>query len=162
MQLSSAKDKQNSAPIAVVGAGNWMVAYDRIGPRVLELVQSRYDSKVRLYNTGSAGLALLDCIHGQDLMLIIDACAGMGPPGEIRTVHWQQCDSCSAGGNVHQIGPVETIKIAEQLFPERLPRKILLILVETQHLTDTAIETACRQVIGIIDQEIDYWQLSHN
>jgi hydrogenase maturation protease len=153
--LSCSNDtKSNTAPIAIVGAGNWMITYDRIGPKILEMITNRYGPEVALFNTGSSGLALLDCINGQELMLVIDACKCGGPAGRIRIVPADYNSDILQGPSIHQIGPLETLIIAKYLYPQQLPRKVLLILTDTDGMNQAQMEAACRRVIWVLDREI--------
>jgi hydrogenase maturation protease len=148
--------RKAAGSIAVVAVGNRMVFGDQIGPKVLDAARGRYGPEVALIDAGSACFSLLDCIEKQDLMLVVDACNAGGAPGEIRVrdaaaVSWPEI---SAGTGLHQIGPLETMAIARRLFPERLPRRLLFILVETNHIDDARMNTASRQVLTVIDREI--------
>jgi len=144
--------------ISIVGAGNWLISYDRIGPKVLELVAGRYDSAVELCDIGSAGLALLDYLHGQELMLIVDACLQGKQPGEVCVIE-PSLDSLNVNiTSVHQIGPLETLLLAKRLFPEKMPQQIKLILVETNGIDDKKEAIACQEVLAILDREIEAWQ----
>lgn len=147
-------------PVCVVGAGNWLVTHDRIGPRVLELVESRYGLEVELYDVGSSGLALLDHLHGQDLMIVVDAGMFHGKAGEIRTIEPDLRAPMPQVSSMHQIGPLETLAIANRLFPQNMPRRVLLIIVETNLIDDDTEEAACREVVTVLDREIEAWELS--
>jgi len=148
-------------PISIVGAGNWLISHDRIGPKVLELVKGRYGSEVELCNIGSAGLALLDYLHGQELMLVVDACLQGIQPGEICIV--EPClDTLNINiTSVHQIGPLETLTFAKRLFPASMPQRIRLILVETYGIDEKKEAVACQEVLTILDREIGAWQHDH-
>jgi hydrogenase maturation protease len=141
----------------VVGAGNWVIAHDRIGPRVLELIESRYGPDVELCALGGSGLALLDHLHRQELMILVDAGVFPGRAGEIRAVQPDLSASLGRVGSAHQIGPLEAMVIADRLFPEDMPRRLLLIVVQTSQLDDDKAEAACREVVGILDREIEAW-----
>lgn len=140
-------------PISVIGAGNWLVSHDRIGPRVLALVEGRYGPDVELCDIGSGGLAILDHLHGQDLLLVVDAKVG-GTPGEVVVVIPDLDTPPTSEASVHQIGPVEALCVAKHLFPEKMPRRVLLVLVDTTDIDTEQEEEACRQVVTILDSEI--------
>ena len=142
--------------ISIVGAGNWLISYDRIGPKVLELIQGRYSSEVELCELGNTSLALLDYIHSQDLMIIVDAGLQGKAPGEISVMVPDLNNPTVAITSVHQIGPVETLAIAKRLFPEQMPKQVLLIMVETNGIDAKMEETACQQVVNILDNEINF------
>lgn len=151
---------ESRQPVCVVGAGNWLVAHDRIGPRVLELIGSRYGPEVALRDLGSSGLALLDLLDRQDLLLVVDAGIFQGRPGEIRVVEPDLTAPPARVGSVHQIGPLETLAIANRLFQDKMPRRVLLVVVETQGIDDDTAEAACREVVAVLDREIASWERS--
>jgi hydrogenase maturation protease len=146
------------ARIAVVGVGNWLISYDRIGPKVLEICEGRYGTDVELFEAGSAGLALLDCIHRQDLMLVVDACNTGGKCGEIRLSEMDFEAEFSPGPGLHQIGPMETLAVARQLFPEALPRRVVFVLVETGGMSEAQLDEAGQRVLAVLDGEIERLQ----
>ncbi|MCP4695946.1 MAG: hydrogenase maturation protease [Gammaproteobacteria bacterium] len=144
--------------ISVVTAGNWLILHDSIGPRVLELIQDRYGPEVELCDVGNAGLALLDHLHRQDLMIVVDACLLGGHPGEVRVIEPDLAASPLEAGSVHQIGPLETLFLADRLYSEKMPARILVIAVETNGIDANTHEAACQQAVSILDREIAGWQ----
>lgn len=144
-----------------MGAGNWLISYDRIGPKVLELIQGRYGAEVELCELGSTSLALLDHIHGQELMIIIDACLQGNLPGTITVMAPDLNNRVVEMTSVHQIGPLETLAVANRLFQEKMPQKILLVMIETNAINEKMEESICQQVVKILDQEISSWQRDH-
>lgn len=151
-------DRDQSAPVAVVGAGNWLVASDRVGPRVLERIRGRYGPEVAIRNMGSAGLALLDHLHGQELMFLVDACLLGGPPGRVHVSELSFEGTPMSVGSIHQIGPLETLTIAARLYPERMPKRAILIGIETEGMDDRTEEIACEEAVAILDGEIEGWR----
>nr|VFJ64844.1 MAG: hydrogenase maturation protease [Candidatus Kentron sp. FW] len=163
-------------PISIAGAGNRLIAHDRIGPRVLRLIKGRYGPEVELCDIGTSGLRLLDYLRGQTLLVVIDACLMNEAPGTIRVLE----SSAARGGrahssfhsnrarddgplfdigqvrstSVHQIGPLETLAVAERLYKEKLPRRVLSIMVETRDIDAATEKKACREVVGILDREV--------
>ena len=74
----------NPGPAVIVaGSGNWLLGHDRVGPRVLAMIEGRYSQQVEICDLGTSALALLDHLHGQDLLVIVDACIGYGAAGEV-------------------------------------------------------------------------------
>lgn len=143
----------SEAPVSIVGAGHFMISYDNIGPRVLELLEGRYDDKVvELICIGTAGLGLLDYMRGQSLLVVVDACVDDRQPGEVivREIDFDVVPSRES--SVHQIGPIETLQVAKHLYPETLPRRTLLVLVETRDTDEATQEHACRRVVELLDR----------
>lgn len=140
--------------VAVVGIGNRLVFCDQIGTRVLDDCRARYGPEVELLDAGTASFSLLDCMRCQDLMLIVDACCMGENPGEIRVEEMDSAEDPTPGTDLHQIGPLETFAIAAKLFPEILPLRTLLIMVETEGIEEMDMQKASRQVVSIIDREV--------
>ncbi len=151
-------DWGHSQPVAVVGAGNWLIASDRAGPKVLERIRGRYGPEVEVRDMGSAGLALLDHLHGQELMFLVDACLLGGPAGRVHVSEPRFDGKPAPVGSVHQIGPLETLTIAARLYPEQMPKRVVLIGIETEGMNDRTEETACQEAVAILDREIERWQ----
>lgn len=144
--------------ITLAGAGNAFFSYDRIGARVLSAARGRYGAQVELCDLGSSPLALLEHLHGQDLLLVVDAGLMGAAPGEVAVVT-APVDGVVAGlSSVHQIGPLETLAVGARLYPERMPRRILVLAVETAGLDDAGEASACERVIAIVDGEIRAWR----
>ena len=152
------KTEGDAPPISLAGAGNWFVAHDRVGPRVMELATNRYGPEVELCDVGVSGLRLLDWLRGQELLIVVDAGNFSPVPGKIRV---QEMDGSIATGDgvttVHQIGPLEVLDITARLYPENLPHRVLLVTVETTGITPEQLELSCQQIIPIIDRIIDEW-----
>lgn len=131
-----------------------MVAQDRVGPRVIELLRDHCADTVQLCDVGTSGLDLLDKFLAQDLMIIVDACVGMGAPGELVQTEPDLEAMPTPSASVHQIGPLEALLVAKHLYPERLPKRVLLMLVETGGVDDDTAEEACHRVVDAVQREI--------
>ncbi len=145
-------------PVTIAGAGNPLLSCDRIGSRVLSLITNRYGKDVELWDAGTNGLSLLDILHRQDLLIVVDACFGEGPPGRVAVVDPATKETVSRGASIHQIGPVEALLVGRYLYPERMPQRLLLITVDTNGLTDGEEEAACQRAIQSLDFEIGVWR----
>ncbi len=144
--------------VLVAGAGNALLACDRIGPMVLEAIGDRYGGDVELCDIGCTALALLDHLDGQDLLVVIDACIGRGEPGDVFTVEPDLDALLAPGTSAHQVGPVEALVVARHLWPERLPKRVVLLLAETGAIDEATEAAAFERVIKQLDREIDDWR----
>ena len=108
---SSGIDEPAESRILVAGAGNWLLASDRIGPRVLEMVSERYPSGVELCDIGSTALSLLDSLRGQDLLIVIDACVGRGTPHTV----WSsgQCADMTCNTDANSVHGVPNVTLTD-------------------------------------------------
>lgn len=151
MFSASCRGNRTKPAIAIVGSGHWWVASDRVGPTVLEKLEGRYGADVQVNDIGTSAFGLLECLDNQDLMLIVDACARGGAPGEIYVTRPDLENSVPCTPGLHQIGPMETLMVAKHLYPQKLPNIIVLILVETEGLEPSKLDIVCQQVVSVID-----------
>lgn len=144
--------------ITVAAAGNWIISCDRIGPRVLEDVERLAPRGVELADVGTSGLALLDRLHAQELLVVVDACVGRGRPGEVLVEDPDLLAPFGRDPSVHQIGPREALAVARHLTPEVMPARIRLVLVETGGLQEPDEDDAVRRAAGAVLAEIECWR----
>lgn len=73
---------------AIIGVGNVLQRDDGIGVKILKFIDAayRFPPNVALIDGGTAGAALQSSVMGKDWLMIIDALAVPGKPGEIRLV----------------------------------------------------------------------------
>jgi hydrogenase maturation protease len=109
---------------------------------------------VELCEIGTTGLGLLDHLRGQRLLIVVDACRAGVQPGEVRELEPDLDAPPPPSSSVHQIGPLETLFIAKRLSPELLPSRILLVLVETEGLSEAEEVDACGRAVAAVEREI--------
>jgi hydrogenase maturation protease len=144
-------------PVTVACSGNWLLGHDRIGPRVLDMIDGRYEWAIDICDLGTSALALLDHLRAQELLLVVDACVGKGQPGEVMVETPDLGAALGRETSIHQIGPLEALVVAGHLEPEKLPQRTRLVLVETAGLDEAAEAAACERVVEILDSEILGW-----
>jgi hydrogenase maturation protease len=145
-------------PATVAGAGHWLLGHDRVGPEVLARLAGRVGADVELADLGCSGLALLDRLRGQELLVVVDACVGRGRPGEVMVV---EPDLDRLGGtwaSAHQVGPVETLAVGRALYPELEPERVVLVLVETADLEEPNEDRACAEAVAAVERELETWR----
>jgi hydrogenase maturation protease len=148
------------ARVTVAGAGSRLIPCDSVGPRVLELCSGRFGEEVELFECGTTPLSLLDCIRGQELMLIVDACTGVFRSGEVRIMDLEQTHELTGGNGMHQLGPMEALAVARSLYPEKLPQRTVLVMVETEGLSGIELEKVCGRVLTVLDRQMEGWRSS--
>jgi len=156
--MAEAASTADRFPAAVAGVGNWLIGADRVGPAVMTALQGRVDADVELCDIGSAGLGLLDHLHGQELLVVVDACIDGERPGQVRVSDLTAERLPSGGCSVHQVGPVESLAVMQLLHPDRVPRRCRLVTVETGGLDPAREEDACREAVAAVMREIATWR----
>jgi hydrogenase maturation protease len=73
-------------PVAVIGLGNVLMGDDAFGPTVIALLQAAWEfpPDVELVDGGTPGLHIFAAVHGRRALVVVDAIAGPGEPGELR------------------------------------------------------------------------------
>ena len=128
--------------VAVAGVGNWLMAEDCVGPRVLDCVAERYGDAVERIDLGTGGLTLLDHLRAQDLLIVVDACTGRGAAGQVFLEEDRPAGEGPRGVSLHQVGPREALEIAREVAPQSLPARVVWLLVETEGLDETGARRA--------------------
>jgi len=118
--------------VLVVCVGNDLVADDAAGFHLHErLAREPLPPSVTLLMLGVGGIRLLDELDGQDLLILCDAVQLGAPAGTIHRLAWEDVPSSPGPAvSAHGIGLPEVMSIAQALFPEKLPRRALLIGIE--------------------------------
>ncbi len=104
-------------PGAIVGVGNVLQRDDGIGVTILKYLEAalRFPANVSLIDGGTAGAALQSAILGKEWLLIIDALAVPGDPGEIRLIAGRDILRRSADMKMspHQVSFFDLIQLME-------------------------------------------------
>jgi hydrogenase maturation protease len=155
----------------IVCVGNSLAGDDAAGAAVYEALALRpLPPDTRLRFLGLGGIALLDELveeqgretHGcASLLIIVDAVQLGAVPGTVHVMEWDAIpEAGGAAVSLHGIGIRETITIGRALYPEAMPRRIVLVGIEGQRfnllgaeMTPTvaaAIDEAVLQVMNLI------------
>jgi len=121
---------------AVIGIGNILLGDEGVGVHVINRLRSeRLPAEVELIEGGVGGLSLLNFIRGVDCVVFIDAVAGERP-GRIHRFSDSDLDSKVRSllhpASLHDLGLVETIKVGKAVYPDEIPKKIVVYGVEVR------------------------------
>jgi hydrogenase maturation protease len=127
--------------ILVVCIGNSLAGDDGVGPAIYTQLASRpVEPDTQYLLLGLGGLALLDHLKGQRLMIVVDAVQFGKRPGYLHVLDLKNIPAAEAQAvSLHGIGLRETLSIAEMLYPERVPDRIVLIGIEGEHFNELGI-----------------------
>ena len=103
-------------------------------------------------------LGLLDRLHGQELVVLVDACVGRAKPGTVLVLEPDLDQPLPPRSSAHQIGPLETLVVARELYPERFPRRVVWVLIETGGLDAAAETRACRAAVAEVERQVERWR----
>ena len=94
-------------------------------------------ANIRILEEGTEGIRLLDKILEFDKVIIIDAIKTGRTPGEVMILNGKQLISKAKKEqyrSVHDINLISTLKLGYELFPEAMPREIILVGIEAERI----------------------------
>jgi hydrogenase maturation protease len=72
--------------LRVVGCGNPYAGDDAAGLEIVRRLRERWEGSCELLDRPQAGLELLDCLQGAEVVLFVDAVSSGAPPGTLHLV----------------------------------------------------------------------------
>lgn len=116
----------------IVCIGNDLVADDAVGHALYHLLTAaKLDNDVRLCLLGVGGLAVIDELDGEDLLIVVDAVQLGAAPGAVHVLDWDQIPASEMRPvSGHGIGVREALQVCQRLYPEKAPAEIYLVGVE--------------------------------
>lgn len=140
----------------VIGLGS-AFGDDRAGWEVVAGLRERLPVGVRCHRAADP-LAVLDAPAGCELLLVIDACQGAGPPGTLHRFEWPDARLITVGAtSSHGVGLVAALDLAATL--GRLPPKVVIHSVEgslgeSGAGLSPAVESAIPEIVSRVLAEI--------
>ncbi len=147
--------------IAVIGIGQSLRGDDGAGLEAVRQWRENYPetasrSEVRVEANELPGLALIDLIHENDAVILVDAVRSSSKAGTIHRIGPEELSAFTSDSqSAHGWGAAETIQLARQLNPALKNYPIKLIGIEVKQTTigsglskevRSAIPLACRAI----------------
>jgi hydrogenase maturation protease len=139
----------------VCGIGNPMLKDDRAGIEVAERIE-RSGLPVDVEIIYGVGFEVNDKIMGYDDVIIIDAAKIGYPAGTITEVTVDDIFSDHKLASSHAMTLGSTLKVGYQLFPEEMPARLRILLIEAEDYYEftrecsSRVEEAIGQVVEMI------------
>lgn len=121
--------------IEVICCGNILASDDGIGPIIAKELQSlSLPENVEVIDAGTPGLALLDMILEARKAIIVDATITGAKPGTIRKLNLYQLTTTRKELEIslHDLSLIEALSIAREVYPEKIPRELVVIGIEVE------------------------------
>jgi hydrogenase maturation protease len=121
--------------LVAIGVGQSLRGDDGVGPEILQAWAALYpelsqDPRISVELCAVPGLALLDFLSGFEMAILVDAVLG-GPsvvPGSLLLFNPEDLKTFSSpAGSAHGWGVAETLKLAETLGREDIPKNINIL-----------------------------------
>ncbi len=127
--------------VVVLGIGNTLLKDEGVGVRVVERLAAEYDlpDNVSIVDGGTQGLWLLSTLQQSDILIVVDAVLGDGPPGTIYRLERQDLPTgLRIKQSAHDSDLIEALNLCELL--ENGPRKVVVIGVQPSDITPYGLE----------------------
>jgi hydrogenase maturation protease len=140
----------------IMGIGNSLLGDDGIGVHIARrLSRLIKDENVDVIDANMGGLNLLDFILGYDKLIIIDAImTNQNQVGEIYRLGQKKIgEPIYAATPPHHFNLPATIEIGRRLFPNEMPKEMVVYAVGTQdvaHITEEMTDRVKKAIPGVI------------
>lgn len=149
---------KNPKGCIVVGIGNPLLKDDRAGIEVVEALKER-NTKLKTAILHSYGVDVLYTIMGYEEAVIVDACQMGIPPGTVLEMTPEAFFEGPQDGNPQGATLGSMLKTGQNVFPDRMPGKIKIILVEAEDMS--TFSTKCTPVVShAISDVVDRIQMA--
>jgi len=146
----------------VLGIGNPILGDNGIGVHVAQVLAKKIkDKDVDVKNVSFDGLNLLELIVGYDKLIVIDAIMADNKVGEIYNLTPENIsDMAGFTTSPHHSNLASTIEMGKKLFPERVPKEVMIFAVGTQEVTQITeemtgkVSEAIPKVVSLVLEEV--------
>jgi len=147
--------------ILIVGIGNRYRNDDGVGLSVIDKLQESGLRNVELIKVKPDGYSLLETWLDRELVIIVDAAAGIGPVGTVKQFDAlnQRIPSDLSPVSTHSLSLAETVSLGKTL--DQLPEKLFVFAVESGNFDHgselsekvrEAVPRVVREISGLIDE----------
>lgn len=123
-----------SAPRVLVAClGSSVVRDDRVGEAVHARLAAdrRLPPGTRLVHLGLGGTELVDELRAEELLIVVDAVRIGARPGTVHVIEWADVQGAlPTRAAAHDLGLPQALELTRLLFPERAPRRVVLVGVQ--------------------------------
>jgi len=144
--------------VRVVCLGNELVSDDGIGIRVGRVLRELpLPDEVSVVMHPYVGIEMLDLLHADEHLILVDATVTGAPGGTCRTIVVEELESLAQRPVCcHGLGVAEVLAAARRLDPGRVPLSVRLVGVEAQVLDrfGTTLSPALREALPVAVGEV--------
>ncbi|MCD6380935.1 MAG: hydrogenase maturation protease [Candidatus Odinarchaeota archaeon] len=125
--------------VKILCFGNPLMGNDGIGIEISRyLKEEKLPECVEVIEAGTAGLDALDLILGSDKVILVDAILSGREKGTLVKLYLKRDDiGCfKTLHSVHGIGILKVLEIGYRLYPDEMPKSIVLIGIEVDEVKE--------------------------
>jgi hydrogenase maturation protease len=121
------------SPVAVIGCGNSTRSDDGVGPQVVQILSTRLsgESRIRLLDAGTDGMAVMFAARGCRSLVIIDACRTGSAPGAVFEVPGAELEQRQPPSlTLHDFRWDHALFAGRRMYGAAFPTDVTVLLVE--------------------------------
>lgn len=126
----------------IIGCGNPIAGDDGIGVYIINKLKGlSLPEGITLLEGGTDPLNLLQMLRAAPKAILVDAVKGAGKPGEVVLLTPDQLDLHPQEGlSLHQFNLAHVLSLGYNLYPEEMPKEILVVAIEAFDTTPGNLE----------------------
>jgi len=136
----------------IIGIGNLLRTDDGVGIHVINLIKE-LQPQVETLDAAMGSIEILEAMRGYDRAIIVDAIETGAEPGTIYRVNFTSGEKPLSVTYSHGTDLITTLKLGQKLFPDEMPREIIIIAVEAED-TSTINDIPTKKVQSAIKQTV--------
>ena len=137
----------------VIGVGNLLRCDDGAGIHVVNRL-NEVASYIDTLDVALGSVEILEAMNGRDRVFIVDAIQAGGEPGTIYRVNLSGGEEPSRVTHSHGVDLLTTLRLGESLFPDQMPKEMILLAVEAEDIT-TLSESCTSKVQASVEKVVE-------
>jgi hydrogenase maturation protease len=138
--------------ILIACVGNSLAGDDGAGHEVyVRLQRESLPASSELIHLGLGGMALHDYFDAQHLLIVVDAVQLNAAPGHVHVLNWKDLPVLRGQAvSLHGVGLAETLSVARLLYPERIPKRTVLIGIEGRRFNELGVPLSSEVAAAVV------------
>jgi hydrogenase maturation protease len=139
----------------VIGVGNLLRCDDGVGIHVVNRL-NEVAPYIDTLDVALGSVEILEAMNGRDRVFIVDAVQAGGEPGTIYRVNLSGGEEPPRVTHSHGVDLLTTLRLGESLFPDQMPKEMILLAVEAEDITTLSesctskVQASAEKVVEII------------
>ena len=147
-------------PTLVIGVGNYLRTDDGVGIHVINRLKELYPS-IETLDAAMGSIEIIEGMRGYSNAIIVDAIVTDAKPGTLYRVNLTEGEAPPTITHSHGTDLPTILQLGRQLYPEEMPREILLLAIVAEDTTTIgdrltpSVERAAGEAIKTIAEYVE-------
>ena len=127
----------------IIGVGNLLRTDDGAGIHVINRLNALHP-EIETVDAAMGSIEIIEAMRGYDTVIIVDAIETTAEPGTIYRVNLTGGEQPPTITHSHGTDLPTILQLGRQLYPDEMPREIILLAIEAGDTTTISDEPTCR------------------